>query len=87
MSKTPAAALLRSAKPISLETDTMVISFKFSYHKDKMDNLDNQKTADKIISSILGRSCRVRCVFEPEDEHLVRAALEIGAQIIDTEEK
>ena len=86
LGKTPAAALLRSAKPLSIENDTLIIAFKFSYHKEKMDNLDNQKTAEKIMSSFLGRSCRVRCVYEPANNHLVKAALRMGAQIIDAEE-
>jgi len=85
MSKTPAAALLRSARPLNIEDDTIVVSFKYSYHKEKMDTLDNQKTADKIVSSFLGRPCKVRCVYEHENNHLVKAALKMGAQI-DTEE-
>jgi DNA polymerase-3 subunit gamma/tau len=86
MGRTPTAALLRSARPISIENNTIVISVKFSYHKEKMDNLDNQKTAEKIVSSYLGRSCRVRCVYEHENNHLVKAALRMGAQVIDSEE-
>ncbi len=86
MSKTPAAALLRSASPISLDGDIIVISFEYSYHKEKMDNIDNQKTADKIISSFLGRSCQVRCVYQHENNHLVKAALDMGAQRVDTED-
>ncbi len=85
MSKTPAAALLRSARPLTIEDDTIVVSFKYSYHKEKMDTLENQKTADKIVSSFLGRPCKVRCVYEHENNHLVKAALKMGAQI-DTEE-
>jgi DNA polymerase-3 subunit gamma/tau len=85
--KTPTAALLRSAKPLSFEDDTIVISFKYAYHKEKMDNLDNQKIAEKIISSFLGRSCQIRCVYETENNHLVKAALRMGAQVIDAEEK
>ena len=86
MSKTPAAALLRLARPVSIEDDTIVVSFKYSYHKDKMDILENQKTADKIVSSYMGRPCKVRCVYEHENNHLVKAALKMGAQVIDTEE-
>ena len=89
ISKTHAAALLRSAKPKAIDNDTLVLSFKFPVHKENMEKLDNQKTAEKIISSFLGRSCRVRCVNEPDNNHLVKAVLrnpEIGAQIIDTEE-
>jgi DNA polymerase-3 subunit gamma/tau len=86
MSKTPAAALLRSASPMSLDGDTIVISFEYAYHKEKMDNIDNQRTADKIVSSFLGRSCQVRCVYQHENNHLVKAALDMGAQRVDTEE-
>ena len=87
MSKTPAAALLRSARPVAVENDTITVSFKYPYHKEKMDSIENQKTADKIVSSFLGRACRVRCVYEHENNHLVKAALNMGAQVInDTEE-
>lgn len=87
MSRTPAAALLRSARPKAIEGDTIVLSFKFPLHKENMEKPDNQQIAEKIISSFLGRSCRVRCVHEPEDNHLIEEALKIGAQIIDAEEK
>jgi DNA polymerase-3 subunit gamma/tau len=86
MGKTPVAALLRSAKPVNLQNDTIVISFKYSYHKEKMDTIENQRIAEKIVSGFLGRTCRVRCVYEHENNHLVKAALNMGAQVIDTEE-
>jgi DNA polymerase-3 subunit gamma/tau len=87
LSKTIAAALLRSASPIKIEDDTITVSLKFSYHKEKMDNMENQKTADKIVSGFLGRSCRVRCVYEHENNHLVKAALDMGAQRVDDTEE
>ncbi len=80
MGKTPAAALLRSAKPLSLQNNTIIVSFRYAYHKEKMDSPENQKTADKIVSGFLGRTCQVRCVYEHENNHLVKAALEMGAQ-------
>ncbi len=86
LSRTPAAALLRSARPISIEDNTVVVSFKFPFHKEKMEAVENQKTADKIVSCFLGRSCRVRCVYEHENNHLVKAALRMGAQVIDNGE-
>ncbi len=86
MSKTPAAALLRSARPVSIEGDTITVSFKYVYHKEKMDAIENQKTADKIVSGYMGRPCKVRCVYEHENNHLVKAALNMGAQQIDAEE-
>lgn len=86
ISRTPAAALLRSARPSALEGDILVLSFRYPLHKENMEKPDNQQTAEKIISSFLGRACRLRCVHEPEANHLVEEALKIGAQIIDTEE-
>jgi DNA polymerase-3 subunit gamma/tau len=88
LAKTPAAALLRSgSKPISIEGETIVVAFKFSYHIEKMGNMDNQKTAEKIVSSFMGRPYKVRCVFEHENDHLVKAALNMGAQYDNSEEK
>ena len=78
---------MRSARPLAIEGDTITVAFKYSYHKEKMDNIDNQKTADKIVSSFLGRSCKVRCVYEHENNHLVKAALRMGAQVIDDAEE
>ena len=87
MSKTLAAALLRNARPLSIENDTIVVSVGHQYHKEKMDILENQKTAEKIVSNFMGRPCKVRCVYEPENNHLVKAALRMGAKIIDGEAK
>jgi len=87
LSKTPAAALLRSgSKPLSIQGDTVIVSVKFPYHKEKMDILENRKTADKIVSNFLGRACTVQCIYEHENNHLVKAALEHGAQVVDSEE-
>jgi DNA polymerase-3 subunit gamma/tau len=85
---TPAAALLRSARPKEIKGDILVVEVRFPFHKEKMDMLDNQKTADKIVSTLLGRACKVNCIYEHENNHLVKAALEMGAQVINhTEER
>jgi len=85
MSKTPAAALLRSgSRPLEIQGDTIVLSFKFLSHKENMEKLENQKMAEKIVSKFMGRVCRVRCVYEHENNHLVKELLKQGAQIIDS---
>ncbi|OGO20842.1 MAG: DNA polymerase III, subunit gamma and tau [Chloroflexi bacterium RBG_16_50_11] len=86
MGKTPAAALLRSARPKEIVEDVLVLSFKYPILKDNMEKIENQKMAEKIVSSFMGRPCKVRCVYEHENNHLVKAALKMGAQVIDTEE-
>ncbi len=87
--RTPAIAILRSAgvKPVAIEDDTVVLAFRYSYHKEQIEKMENQQVAEKIIGNFLGHSCRVRCIYETEDNHLLKAALKMGAQIIDVEEK
>jgi DNA polymerase-3 subunit gamma/tau len=78
MSKTPAAALLRSgSRPLEIQGDTIVLSFKYQALKDNMEKMD---------SKFMGRPCKVRCVYEHENNHLVKAALKMGAQVIGPEE-
>lgn len=85
--RTAAIAILRSAgvKPVSIENDKVVLSFRYTYHKEQIEKLENQRVAEKVISNYLGRSCHVNCVLE--DNPLLKAALKMGAQIIDVEEK
>ncbi len=87
--RTNTVALLRSAgvTPVAIEDNTVVLAFKYSIHKENMEKPENQRVAERIISHFLGRSCRVRCTFEPENNHLLKAALRMGAQITHVEEK
>ena len=87
--RTPAIAILRSAgvKPVALEDDTVVLAFRYPYHKEQIEKMENQRVTEKIIGSFLGHSCHVRCIYETEDNHLLKAALKMGAQIIDVEKK
>lgn len=87
--RTPVIAILSSAgvKPVAIEGDTVVLAFRYPVHKTKMEQAENLQVAERIISRFLKHSCHVRCIYEPEDDHLVQAALKTGAQIIDVEEK
>jgi len=85
--RTPAAALLRSATLKSIEGNTVIVSFKYPLHKENMEKMENQRIAEKIISDFLNRSCIVRCIHEAQNDHLLQAALKMGAQIDTTEEQ
>jgi DNA polymerase-3 subunit gamma/tau len=87
--RTPAIAILRSAgvKPVAIEGDTVVLAFRYPIHKEKMESMENQQVAQKIISKFLGRPCRVRCTHEPESNHLLKEALKFGVQVTSVEEK
>ncbi len=85
--KTPAVAILRSAGilPVSVENGTVILSSRYPYLKEKLEDPENQRVVEAVISSFLGHPCRVRCVSE--ENHIVKEALRMGAQIIDAEEK
>ena len=87
--RTPAVAILRSAgvKPIALKDNTVTLTFRYAYHKEKIEEIENKRVVAEIISKFLGHSCQVRCVYEPAENHLVREAQKLGAQIINVEEK
>ncbi|MDO9333165.1 MAG: DNA polymerase III subunit gamma/tau [Dehalococcoidales bacterium] len=84
--KSPALAILRSTgvQPVSFENGIVVLSFRYAYLKEKLEEMENQRVAEKVLSSFIGQNCRVQCVLE--NNHLVKEALKMGAQIIDVEE-
>ena len=85
--RTPAIAILRSAgvKPVAVENDRVSLAFRYLYHKEQIERIENQRVTERIIGNFLGRSCRVLCVLE--DNHLVKEALKMGGQITHVEEK
>ena len=84
--KTPAVAILRSApvRPVSIENNVVCLAFNSKIFKDKIEILENQRVTEKVISSFLGRPCQIKCILE--ENHLVKEALKIGAQITKQEE-
>jgi DNA polymerase-3 subunit gamma/tau len=88
LKRTPAVAILRSAgvKPVDIDGDTVVLAFRYPIHKERLETAENQQVTRKIISNFLGRDCQVRCIHEPEDNHLVDAVKKMGAKVINTEE-
>ena len=85
--KTPAIAILRSAgvTPMAVENNIVSLAFRYPYHKEQIEKMENQRVAQRIISNFLGRPCQVHCILE--NNHLLKEALKMGAQIIDTEER
>jgi DNA polymerase-3 subunit gamma/tau len=85
--KTPAVAILRSApvRPISIENNVVCLAFSSKIFKEKIETLENQRVTERVISSFLGRPCQVKCILE--ENHLVKEALRIGAQITNVVEE
>ncbi|MBN1366361.1 MAG: DNA polymerase III subunit gamma/tau [Dehalococcoidales bacterium] len=85
--RTNAVALLRSSRPVEIQGDKVTLSFRYKIHKENIEKPENIIIAVKLVSDYLGRSCKVVCIYRPEDNHLVKAALEMGAQVTSVEEK
>ena len=87
--RSTALAILRSAgvKPIAFDDKVVVLSFRFPVHKDKIEQAENNKITAKIIGNFIGHQCEVRCVYEPEENHLVHELQKMGGQIVEVEEK
>jgi DNA polymerase-3 subunit gamma/tau len=87
LKRTAAMAILRSAgvRPVEVKDNIVSLAFRYPYHKEQIEKIENQKVAEQILSNFLGYSCRVHCTLE--DNHLIRAALKMGAQITNVEEQ
>ena len=72
---------------MAFEGDRLVLAFRYPVHKENMEKPQNQPILEKIVSHFLGRPCRVKCVHKAEENHLVEAAIKMGAQITSVEEK
>jgi DNA polymerase III subunit gamma/tau len=88
LKKTTASALLKSgSRPVSVEGDTITLSFGFKIHKENIEKPENKHVAERIISDYLGRSCKIQCILDTKKDHMVNQAKKLGAQVINTEEK
>ena len=86
-------AVLRSgSRPISVEDGTVVIGFthqKFvDMLREELDNPASRKALEEAVASVLGSRHKVQCVLQSQRPksaggHLVRAAQEAGARLVD----
>ncbi len=86
-------AFLRSAcEPLALEKDTLVLGFKFPFHKEKIENPKYRHLVEKKLNQMFGGPYHIKCVLAEQkkksSQHLIDAALEMGASIVNnTEDK
>ncbi len=86
-------AFLRSAcEPISVEGDTIVLGFYYSFHKEKIEDPKYKHLVEKKLREVFGQPYQVRCIVTPRSDKakaeaespLVKAAREnYGAKVID----
>ncbi|MBI4235741.1 MAG: DNA polymerase III subunit gamma/tau [Chloroflexi bacterium] len=91
------ATRLQDCEPQSLENGAAVLCFVHQFHKEKVEEDTYRKVVEDALSKVMGASYRVSCVLRPPEAkatpagppqgHLVKAALELGARITNTEEQ
>ncbi|MCS7283116.1 MAG: DNA polymerase III subunit gamma/tau [Anaerolineae bacterium] len=60
-------ALLRSGRPVGVEGRTVLIGFAYPFHKSKVEEDTNRRAAEDVLSKLLGRRVKVRCVLSAEE--------------------
>jgi len=87
-------AFLRSAcKPVALEDDTLILGFYYPFHKEKIEDPKYRQLIEKKLKEVFGQPYKVRCILVDhkrkippqagEQSPLIKAALEMGAKIVD----
>ena len=87
-------AVLRSgSKPLSVENGVVIIGFthqKFvDMLREELDNPASRKALEEAVAGVVGSRHKVQCVLQSQKPraaggHLVRAAQEAGARLVDT---
>jgi DNA polymerase-3 subunit gamma/tau len=85
-------AFLRSAcEPVALEGNTLVLGFYYDFHKEKIEDPKYRHMVEQKVSEIFGEPYKISCrLISPKKKsqgHLIDAALQMGAKIVDMEEK
>ncbi len=79
-------AVLRTCEPIDVSDGTVTVGVPFPFHQGKLEEPPNRATAEQVISQVLGSPHHVRCTIVERrakaSNHLVRAALDMGARIV-----
>ena len=89
-------AFLRSAcDPLDLVEDTLVLGFRYPFHKEKIEDGKYRHLVEKKLKEVFGQPYKVRCVLvdsksdvssQPRSENpVIKAALEMGARIREQE--
>jgi hypothetical protein len=89
-------AFLRSAcDPVALEDDTLVLGFRYPFHKEKIEDAKYRHLVEKKLMEVFGRPYKIRCVLVDSiregpsqartQNPVIKAALEMGARISEQE--
>ena len=61
-------ALMRSCEPVGVEGDVVVLSFSHKFHRSKVEEDKKRGIVEDVLSDVLGRRLRIRCVIDKHRE-------------------
>ena len=67
-------ALMRSCRPVAIEKDVIVLGFDYEFHRSKVDEEQNRREIEGVLSTLLGKRYRVRCVLGQSDRNAAHRA-------------
>ncbi len=92
-------AILKDCQAIAVEADVITLSARSPFHKEKLEDHRSKELLQEIVVTVLGQPCRVKCILSREDgeqasatpgkaqalddDPVLKAALELGAEIAD----
>ncbi|HLZ10036.1 MAG TPA: hypothetical protein VKT80_15710, partial [Chloroflexota bacterium] len=88
-------ALLRSAHPLSADSEGLVLGFPYAFHRERIADVKNRAVVEEVIEQVLGQRVPIRTVVSTGreslvktdlaqaalDDPLVQAAISMGARI------
>jgi DNA polymerase-3 subunit gamma/tau len=87
-------ALVRVARPIASEDNTLVLGFPYEFHRDRIDEVKNRAVVEDVVGRVFGHPIRIRCTLAQKDamtatdplqaamdDPVVRQAISLGARI------
>jgi len=72
-------ALLRAAKPVGFDGNTLTLGVYYKFHKERLEEVSHRKVLEEVAASILGSPIKVTCTLtEPPAKKTVEVPLTEG---------
>jgi DNA polymerase-3 subunit gamma/tau len=59
-------ALLLNCQPVKMENNTVTIAVKYKFYKERLNEIQNKLTIEKVLAKILGSPVKIKAVSEEE---------------------
>ncbi len=61
-------ALMHSCEPVAVEGDVVVLGFTHAFHRGKVEEEQNKRVVEDVLSHLVGQRYRVRCVLASREQ-------------------